>query len=81
MNPDTRYTIAFRQQIEVNNDPQRRCYNGCHFSTEKVWTPWRELSYPKTLKEAEDRVQRWKEWDEYIHKVDGFSTVKEYKIF
>lgn len=36
----TRYRIGCRKKIEVNTDPQRRCYNGCHFSSEIVWGEW-----------------------------------------
>lgn len=28
-----------RRRIEVNTDPQRRCYNGCHASSELRWFP------------------------------------------
>lgn len=44
----TRYTLWVRQQIEVNTDPQRRCYNGCHAKSKMVWTDWAELCDPQT---------------------------------
>ena len=34
------FTIERRRSIEVNTDPQRRCYNGCHASSEIRWTEW-----------------------------------------
>ncbi len=37
------YTLWVRKQIEVNTDPQRRCYNGCNFSSEMQWTAWEDL--------------------------------------
>ena len=39
----TKYRIYGKNQIEINTDPQRRCYNGCHFSSEWVWTDWVHL--------------------------------------
>lgn len=27
----------------VNTDPQRRCYNGCHFSSEEVYSDWYDV--------------------------------------
>lgn len=35
-----KHGVYFRKQVTVNTDPQRRCYDGCHFSSEKVWTAW-----------------------------------------
>lgn len=35
-----KHSLYFREKITVNTDPQRRCYNGCNFSEEEVWTSW-----------------------------------------
>ena len=35
-----KHGVYFRKKVTVNTDPQRRCYDGCHFSSEEVWTPW-----------------------------------------
>lgn len=48
-----------RKQIEVNTDPQRRCYNGCHFSSKTVWTEWERL-YKTTKEDGEDSIQTFK---------------------
>lgn len=53
----TRYTLWVRKQIEVNTDPQRRCYNGCHARSELVWTEWAEVYNPATLEDGEDSVR------------------------
>jgi hypothetical protein len=44
-----RFTLWFRKKTVVNTDPQRRCYDGCNFSEETVWTAWAEVysSYSK----------------------------------
>ncbi len=52
----TRYTVVVRKRVEVNTDPQRRCYNGCYFSSEMTWTPWQELGNPATRADGEDTI-------------------------
>ena len=37
------YKLMCSKSHEVNTDPQRRCYNGCHFSSETVWSDWYEV--------------------------------------
>lgn len=37
------FTVQYRKQIEINTDPQRRCYNGCHFSSILEWTKWKDV--------------------------------------
>lgn len=41
--PPKLFTLGVRKKIEVNTDPQRRCYNGCHARSEMVWTAWADL--------------------------------------
>ena len=57
---EPKYRIYGRKQVEVNTDPQRRCYNGCHFSSEWVWTDWFRLGAVFSLEEAEQSVASWK---------------------
>jgi hypothetical protein len=52
-----KYTICVRKQIEVNTDPLRRRYNGCHFSSEIIWTEWNDLFSLNTLEEAEESMK------------------------
>lgn len=54
-----RYLIYGRKQIEVNTDPQRRCYDGCHFSSEWQWTEWAHLGTVDTEQEATESVALW----------------------
>lgn len=56
MSHPTRYTLLVRKQIEVNTDPQRRCYYGAHAKSEMVWTEWGEVCNPATLEEGNHTV-------------------------
>lgn len=56
MTHPTRYTLWVRKQIEVNTDPQRRCYYGCHASSELVWTDWEPICDPATLESGEEAM-------------------------
>lgn len=56
-----KYTVYSREQFEVNTDPQRRCYYGCHFSSEWRWSAWAPLYNLKTEEEAQESVASWQE--------------------
>ena len=57
MSHPTRCTLYVRKQIEVNTDPQRRCYDGCHAKSEMVLTDWEELCHPATLLDGTDTME------------------------
>jgi len=76
---DVRYTIKTRPQIEVNTDPQRRCYNGCHFSSELRWTPWESLESNITSDKVERRLKFWQELNDYAVSQRGESARREFK--
>ena len=72
--------IQQRKLIEVNTDPQRRCYYGCHASSELIWTAWEDLD-----EAAEDKIQAklefWKELNDYAVSQRGeANTKKEFRI-
>ena len=48
------YELHIRRGVVVNTDPQRRCYNGCHFSSRVDWSEWEKWlgGYP-TFESAE----------------------------
>lgn len=52
--------IQSREQFEVNTDPQRRCYDGCHARSEWRWSEWRDLYTVKTQEEAEESLKSWR---------------------
>ena len=68
-----------RQRILVNTDPQRRCYNGCHFSSEWQWTPWEVLErFPAEKTEA--KLAFWTDLNDYAVSQRGQSAKREFKI-
>lgn len=80
---DTQLVLMRRQCHEVNNDPQRRCYWGCHFSTELVWGPWEPLHYfPPVV--HDDEVRRitayWKDLNDYAVAARGEGARKQFKV-
>lgn len=54
------YTIWVRSKIVVNPDPQRRCYDGCHFSSESVWTGWSSVYSTEDLADARSSVETYR---------------------
>ena len=71
--------ILFRQRVLVNTDPQRRCYNGAHFSSEWRWTAWEELERT-TPEKAERRLQFWKELNDYAVSARGKGAKCQFKL-
>lgn len=59
------FSIQRRHRILVNTDPQRRCYNGCHFSSELIWSDWDELEYEVPEDKIERRLEFWRELNDY----------------
>ena len=72
--------IWTREKREVNTDPQRRCYNGCHAKSEMRWQPWKALGYPATREQGEARILGWKQWDKYISQVNKTNVEREYAL-
>jgi hypothetical protein len=56
----TAHTVYSRELIEVNTDPQRRCYYGVHAKSENVWTHWAPLYDLRTAEEAQESVESWR---------------------
>lgn len=75
--------IVSRRRVRVNTDPQRRCYDGAHFSSELIWTEWAVLESMKFLKPGTDpeaRLTFWRELNEYAVAARGESARSEYRI-
>lgn len=72
------YTIRRRRLVEVNTDPQRRCYNGCHFSSEFVWTPWETFYYNIPQEDIEDKLKFWIDLNNYAVSQRGEGARCEY---
>jgi hypothetical protein len=51
------YELHIRRGVLVNTDPQRRCYNGCYFSSRMDWEDWEHwMDYPDL--ESAQRAKR-----------------------
>ena len=72
-------TIIMRTRLEVNTDPQRRCYNGAHFSSELRWTPREALEYVHPDK-VEARLKFWRELNDYAVSQRGQGARSEFKV-
>jgi hypothetical protein len=73
------YTIERRARIEVNTDPQRRCYNGCHFSSELQWTNWETLNSNVSEETLDDKLTFWRELNDYAVSQRGESAKCEFR--
>jgi len=77
---DRPFLIMFRTTIEVNTDPQRRCYNGCHYSSELRKTAWAVLNRCETREKAEASLKFWTELNDYAVSQRGESARRDHKI-
>lgn len=73
------YNVLSRHQHEVNTDSKRRCYNGCHFSSEMVWSAWEVIDYNIPKLDVERRLKFWRELNDYAISQRGESARSEFK--
>ncbi len=73
------YTIERRAQRLVNTDPQRRCYNGCHYKSELQWTPWERLVQGVSEETIDEKVAWWVELNNYAVSQRGESSRYEFR--
>lgn len=76
--PTPQFTLLHRTRVLVNTDPQRRCYDGVHFSSELRWTPWATLGIYSADK-IQDKLKFWRELNDYAISQRGESARSEYK--
>ena len=73
------WNIECNFRVEVNTDPKRRCYNGCHAKSEIVTTPW-ELLVPNVSDEQiEKKLLFWRWLNAYAVSQRGESATKEFR--
>ena len=77
---ENKLCILKRVRIEVNTDPLRRCYNGCHFSSEVIWSSWESLDSGLDRETAERRLRFWRELNDYAVSQRGKGARAEFKI-
>lgn len=73
-------TIELRKRILVNTDPQRRCYNGCHYSSELQWTEWVNFESGVSDEQVEARLEFWRGLNDYAVEARGESARSEYRL-
>lgn len=71
--------IQRRRLILVNTDPQRRCYNGCHFSYDLVWTEWTDLESFIPDDRIDDRLAFWRDLNAYAVSERGIEAKAQYR--
>ena len=73
-------TIQHRKRILVNTDPQRRCYDGCHYSSEWKWTAWSDLEEGIKDERAEARLEFWRDLNKIAVVGRGESGRAEFRL-
>lgn len=71
--------IQTRRKVVINTDPQRRCYWGCHFKSEVVWSEWETLDWNILPEKIERRLEFWKELNDYAVSERGEGARCEYR--
>lgn len=75
------FAIRRRTLIEVNTDPQRRCYNGAHFSSELRFTNWGVLESGLDEATATRRMEFWRGLNDYAVRERGkVGTLCEFEV-
>ena len=76
---NVQYNLLTRHRQLVNTDPQRRCYDGCHFSSELVWTEWEILEHGIEENALDRRLKFWRELNDYAVSQRGKSAKREFR--
>jgi hypothetical protein len=73
--------IQYKILREINTDPQRRCYNGCHAKSELIWSNWQDLESEIKSEDVENRLTFWKELNDYAVSQRGETdTKKQFRV-
>ena len=76
-----RLKLRMRRLLEINTDPQRRCYYGCHAKTELVWTQWEVLNSNVKPEKRETTLTFWRDLNAYAVSQRGEPNTKcEFEI-
>lgn len=73
------FMIERRHRIVVNTDPQGRCYNGCHASSETRWADWELIDFGIQEDRVERRLAFWRELNDYAISERGEGARSEYR--
>lgn len=73
------FTIEVRRKVTVNTDPQGRCYNGCHFSSELRWSDWDFIEVGVCSDRVDRRLEFYRELNDYAVSERGEGARCEYR--
>ena len=71
--------IYCRDQVFVNTDGRRRCYNGCFINWEYQWGGWYVLEMGVSDEKLPRRLEFWQELNDYAVKERGDSARSEFR--
>lgn len=77
------HTIWTRRPVEVNTDPQRRCYNGCHAKSRMEWTDWADLFDVSSEEDGEESIRTFQSINpshEYVLTPIGVQPERERQV-
>lgn len=75
----TTFAIERRALRTSNNDPQRRCYNGCNASETTEWGQWSCLEPVIAAKDVENRLSFWRDLNNFAVSQRGNGAKKEFR--
>lgn len=73
------YNIEQRRRIVINTDPQRRCYNGAHASSETIWSEWQVIEVNVPGEKVGTRLEFWKWLNDYAVSQRGQGSRAEFR--
>lgn len=73
------HTIQRRKRRLINTDPLRRCYDGCHFSSELVWGEWEDLAFDIPEENIEHKLSWWRDLNDYAAEERGETAKCEFR--
>lgn len=80
MSAKKQVSIRYRMKVEVNTDPQRRCYNGVHAKSGIGWTQWTILDSGVDADQVEFWLNFWRNLNAYAVSQRGeVGTLREYE--
>lgn len=73
-------TIEISEQQTVITDPQRRVYNGCIYSSKRIWTNFETLESEIPKDKVEERLAFWVDLNNYAVSQRGEGSRSKYRI-
>ena len=71
------YQLQIRRGTLINDDPQRRCYDGCYFKSHWEWSEWERWTDYEKEEWAKTAVRLFAREDQQLRVVEITGTVTE----